>query len=392
MNILMVTGIFPPDRGGPASYVPRMSAALAARGHRVEVVCLSDRLEHDDSVFDFRVRRILRGTFWPVRILRTTFAVWRGALRSDIVFVHGLGAEAALAAFCAACPPVYKIVGDYAWERAVGRGWFRGTIDEYQTAAKSPVLRLSDWVRSFPLRLARRIIVPSRYLQRIVSGWQVGSEKIQVVYNATPPAGTAPSAAAALPAWSGKTLLTVCRLVPWKGVDALIRLLPQLPETRLVIAGDGQIRGDLGALAARSGVAERVIFLGDVPHREVAGYLRQADAFVLNSTYEGLPHVVLEAMAAGTPVIATDAGGTGEVVEHEVTGLLVPVGDAAALQAAVERLWRQPELGRQLAAEAARRLRAHFDFDAMVDATEAVLAVEARATATAPRAILEETR
>ena len=392
MNILMVTGIFPPDRGGPASYVPRMSAALAGRGHRVEVVCLSDRQEHDDSAFPFSVHRILRGTFWPVRIFLTTLAIGRAALRNDVVFVHGLGAETALAALCAGRPTVYKIVGDYAWERAVGRGWFLGTIDEYQTTAKPLRLRLSDCIRTFPLRLARRIIVPSRYLQRIVTGWRVGSEKIQVIYNATPPAGAASAAGAELPAWSGKTLLTVCRLVPWKGVDALIRLLPQLPDTRLVIAGDGHIRGALGQLAAVTGVTERVVFLGDVPHREVAGYLRQADAFVLNSTYEGLPHVVLEAMAAGTPVIATDAGGTGEVVEHEATGLLVPVGDAAALQTAVERLWRDPALGRQLTAEARRRLDAHFDFQAMVDATEAALAAAAGAPTAAPRAILEESR
>ena len=392
MNILMVTGIFPPDRGGPASYVPRMAAALTARGHRVEVICLSDRAAHGDSAYDFTVRRILRGTFWPVRILLTTLAIWRAALRNEVLFVHGLGAESALAAFFAGCPSVYKIVGDYAWERAVGRGWFTGTIDAYQTLAKPPVLRLSDWIRSFPLRLAGRIIVPSRYLQRIVSGWRVGSEKIQVVYNATPSVSDAPSAATGLAAWSGKTLITVCRLVPWKGVDALIRLLPELPDTRLVIAGDGHIRRELSDLAAQSRVAERVVFLGDVPHREVAWYLRQADAFVLNSTYEGLPHVVLEAMAAGTPVIATDAGGTGEVVEHEATGLLVPVGDAAALQAAIERLWREPALGGHLTAEATRRLRAHFDFDAMVDATEAILASEAGAAPTSPRAILEETR
>ena len=377
MNILFVTGIFPPDRGGPASYVPRMAAALTERGHSVLVICLSDRLDHDDSGYSFRVRRIRRGIFWPARILFTTLAVWRGALRHEVVFVHGLGSESALAAFFAACPAVYKVVGDYAWERAVGRGWFTGTLDDYQTVAKSPVLRLSDWIRNFPLRLAHRIIVPSRYLQRIVSGWRVVSEKIQVVYNATPPVSAAPSAAVGLPAWSGKTLMTVCRLVPWKGVDALIRLLPQLPDTRLVIAGDGPIREQLSALAERSGAGERVLFLGDVPHREVAGYLQQADAFVLNSTYEGLPHVVLEAMAAGTPVIATDAGGTGEVVEHNVTGLLVPVGDAVALKSAIERLWSEPSLGRQLAGEGAARLAARFDFNTMVDATEAVLGTAA---------------
>jgi glycosyltransferase involved in cell wall biosynthesis len=133
------------------------------------------------------------------------------------------------------------------------------------------------------------------------------------------------------------------------------------------------------------GVAERVKFLGSLPREAVRQCLNQADAFVLNSTYEGLPHVVLEAMTAGLPVIATNAGGTGEVVENNVTGLLVPAGDAFALKAAVERLWREPALGRQLAAKAARQLTTRFHFDAMVDATEAALltALELRRAAQA---------
>ena len=392
MNLLIVTGIFPPDRGGPASYVPRMAAALAARGHRVEVICLSDRLDHDDAGHPFAVRRISRRLFWPWRVAWTAFAIWRAALGNDVVYVNGLGAESALAALLAGRRTVHKIVGDYAWERAVGRGWFRGSLDEYQTTAKSLALRVLDLIRTLPLLLATGVIVPSRYLQRIVNGWKIGAEKIRMVYNATPLADAGQSTAAKLPAWSGKTLITVCRLVPWKGVDGLIRLLPRLPGTRLVVAGDGHAREDLGHLARQSGVGERVIFLGDVAHRAVAGYLQQADAFVLNSTYEGLPHVVLEAISAGVPVIATDAGGTGEVVENGVTGLLVPVGDAAALQAAIERLWREPALGRQLTAEAARRAQAHFDFDAMVNATEAILAQEAGTSPETPQAILEETR
>jgi glycosyltransferase involved in cell wall biosynthesis len=372
MRILMVTGIFPPDRGGPASYVPKMAAALVRRGHAVEVICLSDRLPHDDSSHPFRVHRLPRGRFWPTRILLTTFTVWRAAWRHDLVYVNGLGAEAALGALLAVRPAVHKIVGDYAWERAVGRGWFGGTIDEYQATRKSPLLRLLDSVRSFPLKLAERIIVPSHYLRRIVSGWEIASGKIHVIPNAVARV-TAPESASPLASWNGKTLITVCRLVPWKGIDPLIRLLPELPETRLVIAGDGQLRTELEALARSLGVAARTVFLGDVPQAAVNGYLAQADAFILNSTYEGLPHVVLEAIAAGTPVIATNAGGTSEVVEHDATGLLVPVGDRAALKSAIEQLWRDPALGERLAEEASARSRMHFDFEAMVAATEGSL-------------------
>jgi len=372
MRILMVTGIFPPDRGGPASYVPKMARALAGLGHKVEVVCLSDHLANDDSVHSFHVHRIRRGQFWPLRIAKTVLTIWRAARRHDLVFVNGLGSESALAALLAGRPAVHKIVGDYAWERAVGRKWFPGTIDEYQTSPKSPVLKALDFVRTVPLKLARQIIVPSHYLSRIVGGWRLRPEKIRVIHNAV---GTPAIAKPAnlLPPWEGRTLITVCRLVPWKGVAELIRILPGLPETRLVIAGDGHLRAELAALAESCLVAKRILFLGDVPHSEIADCLAQSDAFVLNSTYEGLPHVVLEAMAAGIPVIATDAGGTGEVVRHEITGLLVPVGDNGALQSTIDRLWRDASLCTRLAAGASDQLRKDFDFDVMVGATEATL-------------------
>lgn len=377
LRLLMVTGIFPPDLGGPASYVPRMATALTARGRQVEVICLSDRLDHDDSNLPFAVRRLSRRLFLPWRILATTLAVWRSALRSDLVYVNGLGSESALGALLAGRPAVHKVVGDYAWERATSKGIFNGTIDEYQVAPKSLMLRFFDAIRTVPQRLAKEIIVPSRYLARVVAGWGVEREKIRIIYNAIAQDRSLAQSAPPLPAWSGKTLVTVCRLVRWKGVDALIKLLPALRDTRLVVVGDGALRQDLEQLARTEGVADRVIFVGNVPPSSVAGYLAQSDAFVLNSTYEGLPHVVLEAMSACVPVIATDVGGTSEVVVHERTGLLVPVGDAEALRAAIERLWSGPDLCARLTGEAAVQLADRFVFDAMLEATDAALVAAA---------------
>ncbi|MEI6349704.1 MAG: glycosyltransferase family 4 protein [Verrucomicrobiota bacterium] len=373
MNLLIVTGIFPPDRGGPASYVPRIASALVERGHRVEVICLSDRVDHPDIDYPFRVTRIRRGLFWPWRVLKTVAAIWSGARRNELIYVNGLGAESALAALLAGRPAVHKIVGDYAWERAVGRGWFRGTIDEYQTCAKRPLLHLIDAIRSVPLKLATQVIVPSRYLQKLVSGWGIDAQRVAVIYNAVVPGNSAEPMVEQLPPWSGKTLITVCRLVPWKGLDGLIQLLARCPETRLVIAGDGSMRRELELIAQSCGVADRLRLLGDVPHASVRGYLQQADAFVLNSSYEGLPHVVLEAMSACLPVIATAVGGTPEVVEDGSSGLLVPAGDTEALRVAVNRLWNEPGLAKRLVAGASAKLTGPFGFDSMVGATEAIL-------------------
>src|SRR5581483_2952299 len=350
------------------------------RGHTVEVVTLSAHGAHDDTDWPFRVHRIRRRLFWPWRLLLTVFTIWRLSRGKDLVYVNGLGSEAALGAWLARRPTVHKIVGDCAWERARARGWFRGTIDAYQHAAKSCRLRLLDYIRTRPLRGARRVIVPSDYLRQIVAGWGIPPERIEVVYNAvdidcqgetsTP---SLQSAFCASPPPALKTLLTVCRLVPWKGVDALIRVVADLPGTRLLIAGDGPMRAELEGLARSRGAAERVFFLGQIPHAQVQSLLGRADLFVLNSSYEGLPHVVLEAMAAGTPVIASNAGGTGEVVEHNRTGVLVPVGDDAALKAAIVRLCTEPLHARRLAAEASRFLAARFAFPTMVRATENVL-------------------
>lgn len=374
MRIVISTGIFPPDIGGPASYVPVMSRWLMDRGHSVSVICLSDDLDHDDAVYPFPVRRIRRGLFKPLRGLRTLLEIFRQARRADLVYVNGLGFESALASTLARVPAVHKIVGDSAWERARNRGWFGGTIDEYQDAAKGILLRSLDWIRTTPLRLARGIIVPSGYLRQLVTGWAIPAERITVVYNSVNNgASREAEVSSPLCEFSGPTMITVCRLVPWKGLAALIDTLTAFGDLRLVILGDGPLEDTLRSRAQERGVGDRTLFMGHVPRNAVQAYLAAADLFVLNSSYEGLPHVVLEAMRAGVPVVATAAGGTSEVVSDGQTGLLVPPGDPEALRGAIREILNRPERARQLASSATTSLGTRFSFDEMVHRTENIL-------------------
>ena len=371
MRICIVTGIFPPDIGGPADYVPRIAGWLVERGHQVHVVCWSDLASMDDHRYGYPVTRVSRRDPWPIRAVLTLRALYRAGRKAEIWFINGLAMESQFLASLLGKPSVHKIVGDGAWERAVRFGWFDGTIDDYQTATKSIKHRLLILIRNLPLQRAKRIIVPSRYLGAMVEHWGVPQNRIEVIYNSTDP--DPPAADLSLPAWTGKTALTICRLTAWKGVDHLIDVTATIPDLRLIVLGDGPLRGALETQARRLGVADRVLFLGQRPKVEVQSVLKSSDCFVLNSTYEGLPHVVLEAMLAGIPVIATRVGGTPEVVIHEETGLLVEPGDRHALQAAVNRLNDCPALGRQLAQQARTRLMAVFSQDACFRATEAVL-------------------
>jgi glycosyltransferase involved in cell wall biosynthesis len=124
-----------------------------------------------------------------------------------------------------------------------------------------------------------------------------------------------------------------------------------------------------------------VEFLGALSRREVLELLSAADAFVLNSTYEGLPHVVLEAMAARVPVVATAVGGTPEVVEDGKTGLLVEPGDRAGLLRALNRLRCNPDFAAALVENAAVALSGQWSEVRMVEDTERVLSHAAKGEA-----------
>jgi glycosyltransferase involved in cell wall biosynthesis len=164
----------------------------------------------------------------------------------------------------------------------------------------------------------------------------------------------------------------VGRLIPHKGIDQIIETLPMLPGVELLVIGDGPERAALEARARALGCDARVIFGGGLPPAEVVAQLRKADAFVLNSRYEGLPHVVLEAFAAGLPVVATAVGGTPELVREGESGLLVSPGDVVRLRAAIQTVLEDRALRDRLR-EGSQAVLARHSQPAMIDATQALL-------------------
>ena len=158
------------------------------------------------------------------------------------------------------------------------------------------------------------------------------------------------------------------RLAPVKGQRELIAALAHAPDVRAVLVGEdleagGAYRRELEEEAERLGVADRVVFAGYRP--DAAAELAEVDALVLPSQVEGLPIVVLEAMARRKPVIATPVGGTGELIVDQVTGILVPPGDVEALAGALVRVAGHPELDRQLGEAGRRRVVEKFSEEAM---------------------------
>ncbi len=138
--------------------------------------------------------------------------------------------------------------------------------------------------------------------------------------------------------FQGPTLLSVGNLIESKGHHVAIESLPHLPDVTLVIAGDGEDAARLAALATSAGVADRVRFVGSIPQLELRDYYTASDALVLASSREGMPNVVLESLACGTPVIATAVGGIPEVLTDDTAGVLMQQRHADGLVAAYREL------------------------------------------------------
>lgn len=137
-------------------------------------------------------------------------------------------------------------------------------------------------------------------------------------------------------------LVSVGGLIPRKGHAITIEAMTQLPDCELLIAGAGPLRAQLETQAKSLGVADRVRLLGEVAHRDLPKLYNAADAMVLMSSREGWANVILESLASGTPVLASDVGGANEIIRAPVAGALVPRRDASTLAQAVQTLRANP--------------------------------------------------
>ena len=343
MRIVFLTGIWPPDVGGPATHGPDFAAFLRDRGHDVHVVTMGD---HEPTERPVPVESIARGRPFVVRYPQVAVAGFRLARRANVVYATATYAAAAAASVAARRPLVAKLVSDPAYERARRYGLFSGSLEAFQSESSVRVLPLKR-LRTASLRRARRLVVPSRYLADIAAEWGLDRSRIEVLTNpAPPPRDVEPMAL------EPGTFVFVGRLTEQKALPVALAAIAEVEGARLILVGDGPERESLERRVHELDLADRVRFLGSLSRDEALRYLAGARAAVLSSAWENLPHAAVEALAVGTPVVSTSVGGVPEVVHDGENGLLVPPNDVAALAGALRAVLTDDDLHSRLAAGA----------------------------------------
>ena len=369
MRVVVVSGIWPPDPGGPASHAPALADFLTRRGHTVEVVTTAHAPPAGRS---YPVAWASRRS--PRRHARAALLVRSAARRADVVYATSMIRRAAIGARLARRPLVVKLVSDEVFERATRSGRYAGTLDEFQRVGGGLRTRVLRATRNAAVRSARHVFCPSAYLRDVALGWGLAPGRSSVLPNPAPEPPHLPERAALREelALAGNVLVFAGRLGPQKDIDTLLEALVHVPGVTLEIAGDGPERAALERRAGGLGLDGRVRFLGSVPRDRVLRLFSAADVSVLPSAWENFPHTVVEALAVGCPVIATAVGGVPEVVVDGDNGLLVPARDAQALAAAIARFFSDDALRERLAGAAARSV-AGYSEEAVFTTIEAEL-------------------
>ena len=321
MKILIVVGIFPPDIGGPATFVPLIAEKLIQKNYKVEVICLSDSLNDQDYNFEFRVHRIKRRQNLVLRWIRTVLKIISIGRKADLLFVNGLPMESYVANLLIRKKVLRKVVGDWAWERGRNLNLTYDAFDEFQDKKHSLHLEIAKFSRGWTAKKADLVITPSKHLKSVVNKWGAENERIKVIYN-----GTDLFEEKNDPPRKGYiNLITVGRLAPFKNIDKIILSLIELQSInsniyKLIIVGDGPQRKNLEKLVSENKLEELVTFTGQLKKNELNKYYLKSDIYIQASGYEGLPHTLLEAISHNLSIISTPIGGTNEILENNTNG------------------------------------------------------------------------
>ena len=321
MKILITVGIYPPDIGGPASFVPKIANLLSQNNYEVTVICLSDSNLQDNETY--KVKRILRNQNLLIRWLKTIILIILNGRNAECIFVNGLPMESYIANIFLRKKIVRKIVGDWAWERGRNKGLIEDSFDEFQLNSHNLHLEIAKFSRGWTATKADIVITPSRHLSNVVKYWGVKADKLKVIYNGTRITNNEFSKSNS----NIIKLITVGRLAPWKNVNTIIEAVHLLKnqdlKINLIIVGSGPEDLDLKKQVNNLNLTNEVIFTGQKKYSDLKEYYKSADIYIQASGYEGLPHVLLEAINFDLAIISTPIGGTNEILQDGKNGFIL---------------------------------------------------------------------
>lgn len=365
-RIILATGIYPPDVGGPANYVALLANTLQRDGYDVLVIVPRKTEIYATDSAGFSVW----GAPPRLPLLRTLFQAVQYQT-PNVIYALGIYDYATVVSRLTSVPLVGKVVGDPVWEFAYQRGL---APDRLETFDANP-----RWIRFWrPLtkrqgfvRYANTIVVASEFLAKRVRKWTTHPEKVRVIPNPVALPRPHPIRRRHRTSREPLRLLTGGRLLSWKRFDLAIRLVAATQGTVLGIIGEGPQRAHLRQLSRHLGVEHRIHFIEPVLPNGMAEVYNSYDVFVLPSLSETFSFMTIEAMAWGLPAVVAESGALPEVVGRH--GILCDPTNLTDWIAALHKLRIDSDYYEDVSTRGQEWVHGKYDWNAIYPATRRIL-------------------
>ncbi len=354
-KIVIATGIYPPDIGGPATYVPLLAQRLIDYGYTVHVVTLRDKKIAVQNSGAWQCTAISRQLPKAIRIPCTVFTLLKAAKDSSVIFANGIYEEVAIASlFKPRMRIIMKIVGDPIWERFKNKTGSLVGIKTFNENNPSVICGIQRYVLRLSLNRSKLVFTPSKQLADLVLNWKVKAP-VRVINNGIQCRELEPNVLK-------YDVVSVSRLVTWKNIDKIINACAK-NNLSLAICGDGPERSRLELLSAH--LNSKVIFFGTLSPSEVRDVINASKVYALLSDYEGLSFSLLEAMMAGKEILVSAIPGNTSVISNGINGCVINVEDEEGIANTLNLLVN--DSSNKLGANAYEDVRANFCAEKQLD-------------------------
>lgn len=364
-KILIATGIFPPDIGGPATMLGNLAHSLKECGFEIKILTYIKKrinLETEKQKNNYKIYRInINSIFAKINYF---FKLLKLSKTVDVIYTtdtYSVGYFTYLIKKLTGKKYILRFTGDSAWETARANNWIKDYIVDFQEKKYNSKIEKLKKRRNKILFNADKIIVDCKFNKKLAKIIGVPAEKVEVIYNSIDfkiSKIDKNKVQQIKNNYPGKIIMTACRLTPWKGTEKIIEILAEINSNiNFLILGDGLELEKLKVESRKLKVESNVHFLGKISQDEIENYFSIADVFILNSQYEGLSHTLLEVMKIGRPIVASNCGGNSELIENNQTGLLVEYGNNSELQNAILKILNDAKLAEKFSQNAKEKIK-----------------------------------
>lgn len=350
-ELAIISSIYPPDSGGPATFTASFNSFLRTKGVKTRVLSYCDDNSRVFKSSEETIRLISRRVNPVFRLARMVFEIYKLAIKKIPIIANGCFIELAIATFLTSISFTVKIPGDIVWERASSAGLVTCSVHEFQSKKLPFKFKILRWLFTLSLKRANLVIVPAPYLVELVNAWGIDRTKVQLIFNGVDVDSFKPMH---LP--KKYDVISVSRLVPVKNIEETIACCARL-KLKLLVVGDGPLLLELKELATKLG--GDVTFFGSANQTQLPLLYNESKIMVLNSSIEATSYSLLEARACGLPSIANVGTGATEIISNGIDGFLCGESTGIFLENALkllsDNLHTATEFGSNARRDAVRR-------------------------------------